>query len=406
MNLNSVFSVSFVFSVIAFSVNSSFAESKWTLTTADFQSRQVELSSIDEAGVRLSDSQVKWDDLLLLDREASAKDQGGGKFTLYLASGDQLRGEPTTLQSETLKWNSPALGAMDIPLKQVASLARTGRAPAGDEKRSEDVITLANGDVVRGILSGLADGAIKIQSQGNEVAVPLDTVASVALASSGSAAANPPRAQRSFRVTLADDSIITATALRSTGDKLALKIAGGERAVPLNTVAGIEQLDGPVSWLSSRSPSENVQTPLLDTTRPAKMDRTVTGKPIAFGDRVYARGIGVTPYSKITWSLNNAGAYKAFRTQYALAGRGTYADVTVRIKLDDKIVHETKDFTAGELSPVVVVPLSGAKSLTLEVDFGGNYNVQDQLNWIEPALVKSAAVPRPAPANPTSKSAQ
>jgi hypothetical protein len=85
--------------------------------------------------------------------------------------------------------------------------------------------------------------------------------------------------------------------------------------------------------------------------------------------------------------------------------RGAYADVTVRIKLDDKVVHERKDFVAGEISPLVVVPIRGAKTLTLEVDFGGNYNVQDHLNWIEPALVKSSAIPQPATA-PTTRLAQ
>ena len=56
------------------------------------------------------------------------------------------------------------------------------------------------------------------------------------------------------------------------------------------------------------------------------------------------------------------------------------------------MAHEKKNFTAGQLSPVVLVPLGNAKSLTLEVEFGGNYNVQDRLNWIEPALVKGSAV--------------
>ena len=51
------------------------------------------------------------------------------------------------------------------------------------------------------------------------------------------------------------------------------------------------------------------------------------------------------------------------------AGNGR-ADVTVRIKLDDKVVHEREHFHAGELSPPVVVDLNGATSLTLEVDFG------------------------------------
>ena len=42
------------------------------------------------------------------------------------------------------------------------------------------------------------------------------------------------------------------------------------------------------------------------------------------------------------------------------------ADVTVRIKLDGKTVHEQPGFKAGALSPVVVIDLNGAKALTLD----------------------------------------
>src|SRR5207249_7926633 len=107
------------------------------------------------------------------------------------------------------------------------------------------------------------------------------------------------------------------------------------------------------------------------------------------------------PYSRITWDLPAGGTYKALRTQYAIDGNGAYADVAVRIRLDGKVVHERKELFAGELSPVVIVPLANARKLTLEVDFGGNYNVQDRFNWIEPALVTAAAIPAPpAPAAP------
>jgi hypothetical protein len=57
------------------------------------------------------------------------------------------------------------------------------------------------------------------------------------------------------------------------------------------------------------------------------------------------------------------------------------------VKLDDKVVHETADFVAGKLADVVQVPLAGAKTLTLEVDYGKTYDVQDRFNWIEPALL-------------------
>ena len=391
------------------------AQSKWTLTTADFRSKQVDLASIDDKGAAFTDrSVVGFDDLLLLDRDLDPKQQqqggGAGKFILQLASGDQFRGEPVKLEGETLHWNSPAVGEMKVSLRQVTSFARAAAAPGqqqqpatAEEQRTEDVIILANGDSVRGIVSNISAEAVTVQAGGNETPVPLDGIRSVAFASTA-AAARPAQTGRAFRVRLDDGSVITAPQLRTAagGDTLVLTLAGANRNVPLESVASIEQLNGPVSWLSSRPPAENLHAPLLDTPRPARMDRSVTGKPIRFGERAFARGIGVAPYSRITWPIDPAsrGQYQTFRTQYAMEGQGQYADVTVRVRLDDKVVHQREKFTAGELSGVVVVPLGGAKTLTLEVDFGSNYGVQDRFNWIEPALVKAAPVP-PAAAAPS-----
>ncbi len=80
---------------------------------------------------------------------------------------------------------------------------------------------------------------------------------------------------------------------------------------------------------------------------------------------------------------------KSFRTQYAIDGDQPWADVTVRIKLDGKVAYEKTHVTSGVLSDVVNIDLNGAKTLTLEVDYGENYDVQDRLNWIEPALLRS-----------------
>ena len=64
----------------------------------------------------------------------------------------------------------------------------------------------------------------------------------------------------------------------------------------------------------------------------------------------------------------------------------------MRIRLDGNVVHEKPHVTAGEMSRVILVPLKSAKTITLEVDFGDNYGVQDKLDWIEPALVKGSGV--------------
>ena len=389
------------------------AQTRWTLTTSDFQTRQVDLVGIDDAGASVSEApgspakKLKWDELLILDRNVETRPPttSSGKFILLLAGGDQLRGVPVKLEDETLHWKTAAVGEMAISLRQVVAMTRAGSPQALHEKTTEDVVTLANGDSVRGIVSDVTQAQVTVNANGAATPVPLESVAAIHLAATNDA---PWSRERALRVRLTDDSIITASAIKSGGDKLALALpgpGGGTREVPLSAVAGIEQVNGPVSWLSSRPPGEIVHTPFLETARPPRMDRTVTGKPIRFADRVYTRGVGVAPYTKITWPLGgeSGGAYNTFRTQYAIDGAGSYADVSVRILLDGKVAHERKTLTAGELSPVVLVPLGNAKSLTLEVDFGGNYNVQDRVNFIEPALVKFEARNPKSETNPKSQ---
>src|SRR6185369_8072980 len=87
---------------------------------------------------------------------------------------------------------------------------------------------------------------------------------------------------------------------------------------------------------------------------PARNDLAVDGSPLRANGRTFSRGIGVHSYSRLTYEIDSS-QWPAFRTQYAIdAGRGgeprSLADVTVRIKLDDRVVHEQAHIRPGDLS--------------------------------------------------------
>jgi hypothetical protein len=202
---------------------------------------------------------------------------------------------------------------------------------------------------------------------------------------------------RAFRVQLSDGSVITAPALSVADNKVTLKLGGqGDRVLEIVQVTLIEQLNGPVSWLSARAASETIYQPMFEVAFPPQMDRNYKGDRIRFETREYARGIGVHAYCKLTYELD--GTFKAFRTQYAMADDANKGRVTVRILLDGKPVHVAKDFAAGKMSPVVVIELGNAKTLSIEAHPGGDPDTDDRtrwhidtqarLNWIEPALLK------------------
>lgn len=379
------------------------AQDTWTLTTADFRSAPVTLKAIDGNSVHVAgaggnaERAVPMDEFLQLERPLPASAQQG-KFVLQLAAGDQLAGEPVMLAGEDIVWANGAAGELRVPMSRVAALTRAGQPPP-DRRTSEDVVTLSNGDAVRGIIAGIEGGKVSVQQPdaAEPTPVSLDSIARIAFAATAAPVAGA--AANSFRVRLADGSTLPARALSLADGKLSADLGDGKpRPLDLARVAAIEQVNGPAAWLSGRPPSESSYVPFFGTGQeyPARMDASVDGsRDLRFGGKTFRRAIGVHSRSTLTWPLD--GSHAAFRTQYAVDERLSRADMTVRVRLGDRVVHEQKGVRAGTLSPVIVVDLAGAKSLTLDVDYGSGADVQDRLVWLEPALLKKTPAPDATP---------
>jgi hypothetical protein len=368
------------------------AESQWTLTTADFHTQTVTLKSLDHSGIGIApapagdEKTIPYAEFLDLSRTLPGG-QTAGKFILHLGNGDQIGGEPVSIKGNDLQWSSPLLGDLSLPMKQLSAMTRPG-AVMPDSRRREDVVTLANGDTLRGIIGNLADGKVTVQTETGNSEAPITSIGQITFA----ATAGSAPVAGGFCVRFDEGSSVIATSIVLNGDKVELTLSKAPvRSVDLARVAAIEQVNGPVSWLSSRTPSEDLYVPFIGSPRTgaAKMDRNWGGKdPIRFGAQQFAHGIGVHSFSRLSWNLD--GQYEAFRTRFAIDAKeaNSKADVTVRVLLDGKQVYEQTHVRAGTLSPVVIEDLNGAKKLTLEVDYGDNMDTQDRLNWIEPALLK------------------
>ncbi|CAN5679761.1 hypothetical protein BH09PLA1_BH09PLA1_35770 [soil metagenome] len=382
----------------------------WTLTTADFKTECVRLQDFSDRGIDVAPvaggemRHVAREQFLELQRGISVAPTNSGRFIAHLVDGDRFSGDPVGSSGEIVNWNSRALGEIKLSMRNLRAIARTDATVdlAAHEPRGEDVIVLSNGDSVRGVIASISASAASIQpSTGGEATnVPLESIAAMLFASAGTAAPRTDELKPSarFRVELADGTSLSV--LNPTLRDDALKLdgrAGALGSVPLSSVVSIEQVNGPVSWLSTLTPSENVQTPYLDLSWPARMDATVSGEPIRANGRVIRHGIGVHSYSRIAWPIDPS--MLAFRTQYAIDGDQPYADVTVRIKLDGKIAHELKSLRAGAVSPVVELATNGARTITLEIDYGANADVQDRVNWIESALLRYKPIPTTQGAN-------
>jgi hypothetical protein len=373
---------------------------EWTLGTSDFRNDTVLLHGLDEHGAAVTTipSQnahtVGLDQFVEISRVIPIT-QRASLFILRLRDGDLLAGEPVSLQADSVVWREDVVGNMTVPLSDAISFYRPDLAQARVPRAApDDSVRLANGDTVHGVLSELGGMAVSIQpaAGGDATSIPFGSVNSVQFASLGESATTSRSAgvapvQAAFRIHLIDDSILTAASVR--GDDWTMHLTfnqGPARDVPLSAIESIEQINGPVIWLSSIPPEENVQTPFLESGFPARFDRSVLGGPIQFGDRVYTHGIGVHAYSRLSWPIDPA--YTHFRSQYAVDGDEPYADLTVQIRLDGQIVQARKGLRAGEITSVVELDLKGKHTLTLEAIDEQNEGVQARLNWIEPAFVR------------------
>jgi hypothetical protein len=380
----------------------------WSLTTGDLQSRAVQLRSLSKEGVRFSISGEKLDqviplhDFVCMQRTELIAPTTRPDFILLLADGDRLIGKPLRVVDEQLIWLSPAMGELNIRLEQIQLISRGSNAVLPMAVLKEDIVTLSNGDSVAGIFNDCANEAISIQTNTSMRFVPIEKLKSIVFASSLAKATGVGNieSEGGYRVHLNDTSILTATSVTMDGDELTLvptnknaKNTAKSVKLPLDEVSQIEQINGPVNWLTAKLLTDNVQAAYLggEDRWPARFDLSVDGSPLSFDGQLYEHGIGVHAYSRLTFSIDPQWA--AFRTQYAidspLGWRRPYGDVTVRIKLDGKTVHEETHVNQCKLLPAVVVDCRGNKLLTLECDYGDAGDLQGSLNWLQPAFLRS-----------------
>ncbi len=383
----------------------------WTITTADFRSQPATLRSLSADGVGISTagsttqpvaSTVPLDQFVSAVRSAQSTGTGA-PFTLLLSGGDRLAGTPGGVADEKLTWNSPMLGKLNIPLRRLVALGHGDGAAAPDQPPKQDIVTLANGDVVSGVLTDCTGQTITISTDGGPVNVPLSSVNKAVFAAT--TAGGVESAHHGFRVRLADGSAVSAVDVSISQNHLSLTLEGKPPqnvSLDLSQVVGVEQIDGPVCWVSSLAPVENLQVPYFGSSAswPARFDESVDGTPIQFNGRRFDHGIGVHAYSRLSFAIEPGWA--GFRTQYGIDQQSgsprPLADVTVRIRLDDKVVYEQPHVRGGTLSGVVALELNGAKRLTLEADYGDSGDIQAHLDWIEPALLRQALQPANPPA--------
>jgi len=315
------------------------------------------------------------------------------------AGGDRLPGVAGVLTDDRLAFTTPLCSPPETTLPLAALAVLWFADPAGldrpdllrrrlaSERRSADVVWLRNGDKMQGTLLKLGREHALLDVAGKEVQLGRDQLAVIAL---NNELVRAPRPAGSYALlTLSEGARLSVTNVRSDGKTLTAQTLFGLKVqVPLPRVIALDVRQGKAVYLSDLKPTAYQYTPYLPgLTFPWVADGSAAGDDLRLGGSTYAKGLGMHSQSRLTYQLD--GAYRRFEALLGLDERtGKLGRVRVRVLVDGKArdIGWDKDLTARDGGKAVRVDLTGARELTLAVEYGRLE--QGQMNWADARVVK------------------
>lgn len=304
---------------------------------------------------------------------------------LQLTDNQRYRGDLTQPQSgaseDQLAWRHDTFGQLAFPFDRVRQFRRPSvdgsAAPTSAPAPSQDTLLLANGDMLRGFLSGLADPA-RFETDNGVVDVDFRLV-------SGADLANPPAPVTGMRVWLADGSVVHAFALElSPRSSLSITLSDGQK--------------GEFDW-------ESVRAVLFDAARLVPLAAAPIRSQSPLGDRRFAPPIervlpdgaaGGSP-ALDAWDLIAPGPMAVefdlppgaarLATRLELVDpRSPWGDCEVVLAVDNREVLRRR-LSAEESGADVVVDLAGAAVLKLSIEPGKYGPIRDRVALRRPLIL-------------------
>ena len=335
-------------------------------------------------------------DFVLAERTTPVPEPSGtsrAPFTLVTTAGETLRVSLVKVADDELTVipfdAAPAVVPIDAA---VAIVTDGGRYEAGGSRPDVDVFTLANGDVVRGFLTGYAEvvgnrvgqGVWTVETEaGDRIELPGESVVRVDLADTGAA----PEPRRGPRVrTAAGHDLIADSLSAGEGGGFGIAWRGSEFGTPSERVVAVAPDSGAV-WLASLPPTTLSQTPFLSAAAPPRLSPGLLagdGGPPSLSLLLHSRSV-------VAWELPERDGPRRLSATLRVDGSPgprPRADADVRVLAGDAVVFERIGLTAedGDVPVDAEVPADAA-TLTIEVDYGRLMDVQDRVVVERPVLL-------------------
>ena len=121
---------------------------------------------------------------------------------------------------------------------------------------------------------------------------------------------------------------------------------------------------------------------------PPLVDQRPGGGEIRLGDKKYARGLVVVPFTRLTYALE--GGFDSFSTVIGFEeGAGAFGEAVFRVRGDGRVLFDSGTMSVAEPPRPIDLPVTGVRQLALEVDFGRWLDIGCTCVFASPRLRKS-----------------
>jgi hypothetical protein len=321
---------------------------------------------------------------------------------IILTAGDVLTARPEKIDDEALiaRWAQFAAWrpTFRIPLETLRGVilepptSVAARARLFDQMfdyvEPHDSVILNNGDLLTGEFSSLDEKALLLETPLGKSAIERSGIR--AMIFNPALASNVPVAGEGALVSLVDGSRFRVKDIKiSIPDHLSMKAEfGAMLELPLGSVASLRFLGGCTTYLSDVTPVEYEFEPFFDLEWPLRRDRSVAGGFLTLRGVEYPKGLGMHSRGTATYRL--AGKFRRFAATIGIddsaGGRGS---AVFEVLVDGKTVYKSDVLTGT--SPAVAIQrldVTGAKSMSLRVDYATDGDILDHADWCDALLIK------------------
>jgi len=304
------------------------------------------------------------------------------------------------------------LGEIKFPRAAVRALVmqptrwRGDKQPPTKEEAAPDnspssTLLLANGDRRKGTLTGWESSALTWRIGEQSLRVPLGSVIAIEFSKpfSGDAPAErdtDKNTKASSWLGFKDGSRVLATQLIWDKDTWKIDLAaGGQLTAELETLVAIQPLHTERAvYLSDLTPAGYKSIPWLTTPWDYQRDRNVTGGELRVAGSLALKGLGMHSASRLTYDLDKK--YTRFATRVGIddstGGRGHALARVYGDRGDGKweLLAESPALRGGAPATPLETDLTGVQRLALVVDFAGDGDAGDHVDWLDARVIRQA----------------